>query len=153
MTTIGPEDARSPDALRLVNATTTELSARYGTNASVFHPEDALPPHGEFVIARMDGVAMGCGAFRRLDDRTVEIKRMYVAPAGRRRGLARLILSELERLAAKAGYQVARLETGTLQTEAIPLYETSGYSHIPPFGPYIGKSVSVCFEKALAPRG
>jgi len=147
--TIGVEDARTPDALWLVEATRMELGRRYGTNASAFHPEEVSPPHGRFVVAWVGGVALGCGAFRRFDEHAVEIKQMYVAPAGRRRGLARLILKELERLAAVAGYRVARLETGTLQIEAIALYETSGYSRIPPFGCYIGNPISVCFEKML----
>jgi putative acetyltransferase len=105
-----------------------------------------------FVIAWPAGMPVGCGAWRPISEAepgVVEIKRMYVEPALRRRGIARAILNELERLAQADGYSVARLETGTKQPAAIRLYETSGYYRIEPFGRYRDDPLSVCYEKRL----
>lgn len=120
--TIAAEDPRSADAVHLTTEACVELGRRYGTNASVFHPEDAMPPHGGFILARIAGEAAGCAAFRRIDEHAAEVKRMFVAPAHRRQGVARRLLAEIEQLIARHGYTIARLETGTLQDEAIALY-------------------------------
>jgi ribosomal protein S18 acetylase RimI-like enzyme len=78
-----------------------------------------------------------------------EVKRMYVAPAFRGRGIARALLRALEAAAGRLGVAVLRLETGTRQPEAIGLYEAAGYARIPAFGEYVGDPLSVCFEKRL----
>ncbi len=143
------EAASSLDATRLVAAMCEELSLRYGSPASPFEPDEASPPHGAFVIARMLGIAVACGAFRRIDEGVAEVKRMFVLPELRGRGLARCVLAELERLAIAAGYKALRLETGERLPEAIRLYESAGYLRIPAFGSYVGALESVCFEKVL----
>ena len=78
-----------------------------------------------------------------------EVKRMYVEPDMRGRGLSRQILQKLEDTAREFGYTTLRLETGLKQPEAIGLYETAGYGRIPPYGHYVNSPHSVCFEKAL----
>jgi GNAT superfamily N-acetyltransferase len=85
-----------------------------------------VPPHGRLYV--IDGVA--CGGLRRLDDRTAEVKRMYVRPAHRRQGHARRLLAELERAAKELGYARVRLDTGPLQPEAAALYASAGYHAI-----------------------
>jgi putative acetyltransferase len=148
--TITAEDPRGEDAARLIGELCSELSARYDNAPSPFHPEDVLGARAVFLIARLGMEAVGCGALRRIDDATVEIKRMYVAPAGRRRGIARGILSELERRAAEFGYGAVRLETGDRQEEAIGLYDSAGYMRIAPYGAYVGCPFSVCYEKRIS---
>jgi ribosomal protein S18 acetylase RimI-like enzyme len=143
-------DAGGPVAQQLIDALCAELSQRYGTAPSPFSPADTAMPRTAFVVARMDGRPVGCGALRRLDDDASEIKRMYVAPVARRRGLARRILARLEQHAVDFGYRFVRLETGIHQPEAIGLYESCGYHRIAQFGPYVGSPISVCYEKALA---
>jgi len=104
------------------------------------------------VVAWVKGEPVGCGAFRPLseeENNVAEIKRMYVEPDMRRRGISRSILIELEKLARDCGYSVVRLETGLRQPNAIRLYETSGYQRIEPFGRYRDDPLSVCFEKSL----
>jgi len=149
---IGVEPFDSPDALRLVAALDAHLAGRY-------QPEHRFGPHlkaehvapgiGAFVIAREDGKAVGCGALRRRDAATVEVKRMYVEPAMRGRGVARQILDHLESTARTMGAERLVLETGVQQQEAIGLYHSAGFTVIDCFDEYLGIPTSVCFEKNL----
>ncbi|MGN7797507.1 GNAT family N-acetyltransferase [Leifsonia sp. 22587] len=105
-------------------------------------------------VARVDGRALGIAALvvGEASDSAApraELKRMFVHEDARGRGLARLLLSAIERAAADAGVAELRLETGPLQHAAIALYERSGYARIPNFGPYVGDPYSVCYAKAL----
>jgi putative acetyltransferase len=104
------------------------------------------------VIAYDDGkpVAVACGCFREMDgERTIEIKRMYVAEKMRGRGIAKAIIHELEKWAAELGEYRAILETGINQPEAIDLYTGAGYGRIKNYGPYINNGESVCMGKDL----
>jgi GNAT superfamily N-acetyltransferase len=102
-----------------------------------------------YLVAVVDRRAVSCGAVQALDDSTGEIKRMYVRPAYRGRGIARQMLTALEEMAWSGGQSVLRLETGDFLVEAIKLYISSGYAPIPTYGPYVGNPHSVCFEKHL----
>ena len=115
--------------------------------------DEAAHPRAGFVVARLDGEPVGCGALRCIDETTVEVKRMYVAPHARRHGIARRILAELERLAAAHSYARIILETGMPQPEALRLYDASGYQRTENYGRYIGNSEAVCFEKRMPARG
>lgn len=148
--TIASEDAAGDIARGLIDQMCAELGARYGTPPSPFSAADVSAPRTAFLIVRRGSEPIGCGALRRLDDETAEIKRMFVVPSSRRQGIARLLLMELERTAAQFGYRSLRLETGVQQPEAIALYESRGFTRIPAFGPYAGNPISVCFEKVLA---
>ena len=147
--TVYREDPRSAMAAALVAELCDELSRRYGRPPSPFTTDEAADPRAGFVVARLNGAPVGCGALRRIDEATVEVKRMYVAPAARRHGIARRILSELERLAAAHGYSRVILETGTRQPEALALYEAAGYQRTANYGRYVGNPEAVCFEKRL----
>jgi GNAT superfamily N-acetyltransferase len=126
--TVATDDPYGEVATRLIRDLCAELSERYGTAPSPFSPDEALAPRTAFVVVRLGGQPIGCGALRRIDEATAEVKRMYVAPNGRRRGIARRILRALEELAAGFNYQAIRLETGLEQPEAIGLYESSRLS-------------------------
>jgi putative acetyltransferase len=104
---------------------------------------------GYFVLASYDGRPVGCGAFRPLDARTVEIKRMFVRPEFRGRGIARSILGMLEAEASRRGHARSVLETAARQPEAIALYRRCGYAPIEAFGPYAGNPRALCFGKDL----
>ncbi len=146
-------DAAAPETLRLVQRLWDELGNLYPElSAAPFLPNEIAGPRAGFVIAWLAGEPVGCGAWRPFSDAepgVVEIKRMYVEPALRRRGIARAILNQLEKLAQADGYSTARLETGAKQPHAIRLYETSGYRRIEPFGRYRDDPLSVCYEKRL----
>ena len=146
---VAPEDARGPDAASLIGEMCAELSARYHRPPSPFLPEEAMAPRTAFVVARLNGKPVGCGALRRIDDRTVEVKRMYVVPSARRRGISRRMLGELERLAAGFRYQRIVRETGSFQPEALALYDTAGYRRTEPYGRYADNSEAHCFEKIV----
>ncbi len=147
--TIEAVDVRSADAVRLVARLDDELRRRYGDVQAPFTAANALADHTTFLIAYVGGRPVACGAFRPMDAVAAEVKRMFVEPDCRGRGLARRILNELEERARQAGYSVTRLETGVYQPEAIRLYERAGYRRIANYGVYAGNPDSVCFEKAL----
>ena len=148
-------DPDSPEAVALIAALTAELSGRYdfpACGAGHFRPEDVRVAGAAFVVGRLTGRAVACGAFRPLETGICEIKRMFVEPEFRGRGFSRIVLAELERLAVRDGYSTARLETGDRQPEAIALYERVGYCRISGFGPYADRARSVCFERRLTPQ-
>ena len=96
-------------------------------------PAELNPPAGAFLVGYLDGVAVCCGGIKRLDERACELKRMYVAPDVRGRGVARALLEALEQRARRLGYSVARLDTGPKQPAAQRLYESAGYVAIENF--------------------
>lgn len=143
-----PYDA--PVAAALIETLQQEYVERYGgPDDSPVQPEEFGPPHGRFLVGYLDTMPVAMGGLRRLDPTTVEIKRMYVAPEHRGRGLSRTVLAHLEDLARTLGAQRVVLETGMKQPEAMRLYETSGYERIEGFGHYCGQELSVSFGKRL----
>ena len=150
--TIVSEDPTTEDPLRLIRALTVELSSMYQDDggANSFDPNDAAGVRAIFVVARLGGEAIGCGAIRPLDGETAEVKRMYVVPHVRRMGIGARILNELESSAKEMGYQRLRLETGLRQPEAIALYEAAGFAKVNCYGNYTANPMSVCFEKEIS---
>lgn len=145
-----------PDATALVAEVQREYVARYGSpDETPVVAEHFVAPEGLFVVGYLDGDPVATGAWRRTTvplagaTRVAEVKRMYVAPRARRRGLARAVLVHLERTAADAGFDGLLLETGTKQPEAIALYASSGYVAVPGYGHYQGSPLSRCFGKLL----
>jgi putative acetyltransferase len=148
--TIEAIDPRDEAASALIAGLTEELARRYQADGSGnFQPADALGPRSGFVIGLIGGRPVACGAYRPIEPDVVEIKRMYVEPAFRGRGRGRRILDDLEARARRDGYTSVRLETGTLQPEAIRLYESAGYRRIETYGIYQGNPCSLCYEKRL----
>jgi len=126
-----------------------ELRARYGTVQDAYEGFNALPADTRAVLALGDPGPAGCGSFKLVDATTIEIKRVFVRPTARRRGVAGLVVGELETWARELGASVALLETGYLQHEAIALYERLGYTRTDLFPPYVGMTASVCMRKPL----
>jgi len=146
-----------PDAQLLVEAVQQEYVVRYGgRDRTLMVPSELTPPQGGFYVGYRDDRPVMTGAWRFRDDverlgskRPAEIKRMYVAPQARRRGLARLMLAHLEATARDAGAEVMILETGTAQPEAIELYLAAGYETIVPFGHYREAVENRCYGRRL----
>ncbi|MEP7126005.1 MAG: GNAT family N-acetyltransferase [Byssovorax sp.] len=153
--TIAVESIASPDARALIALLDADISERYPNpddNFFELSPEEVAPENGAFVIARANGRAIGCGAVRRIDATTAEIKRMYVAREARGRGVSRRILAALEDEARRIGVTRLVLETGDRQVEAVALYLRAGFERIPRFGEYVTAPLSACFGKDLEPR-
>lgn len=129
-----------------------ELRARYDGAGEPGTPPSAADVGVVLVARDDDGTALGCGALRPLADGVAEVKRMYVVPAARGRGVARAVLAALEDAARDRGWTTVRLETGPRQPEAIGLYTRAGYRPIAAFGGYVGAADaehSLFFERVL----
>ena len=141
-----------PDAVRLTGEVQQEYVIRYGgVDRSPIDPAEFVPPGGLFLVAYDGGAAAGCGGWRARGS-DAEIKRMYVTPAARGRGLARRLLAELERTARAAGHRRVILETGSPQPEAVALYRSAGYADIPAYGYYACSPHSMHLGKVLPGR-
>jgi putative acetyltransferase len=145
------EPLDSPVARRLIAGLNAELSRDYPP-AQRFHSlaaEEVAEGAGAFLVVWLDGAPAGCGAVRMLAPDVAELKRMYVVPDARGRGLSRAILRALEDRAAALGATRVVLETGDKARAALALYESAGYVRIPCFGAYAASPTSICFEKRL----
>jgi GNAT superfamily N-acetyltransferase len=133
------ENLLSPNAQQLILALNTELDERYpeeGANHFDLDAEEVAAGRGAFLVAFDADKPVGCGAVRRFSPKVCEIKRMYVVPAARGRGVGRRILDELELIARELGASRLVLETGVRQPEALALYGGAGFTVIPVFGSY-----------------
>jgi GNAT superfamily N-acetyltransferase len=123
-----------PGARALLPAYDADIRARYPgsdvENRPGLEAGYVKPPAGRLVVAYLGPDPVACGAVRRIDERTGEVKSVYVAPEARGRGIGRLIMGRLEQVAEEAGYERVRLDTGDKQPEALALYESLGYREI-----------------------
>ena len=143
------------DVQRLAADQQAEVRARYDGKGEPGTPPSASDISVVLVARDDDGTALGCGALRVLGDGVAEVKRMYVAPAARGRGVAKAVLAGLEEVARERGWTTLRLETGPRQPEAIGLYSQAGYRPIEAFGAYVDEpdaEDSLFFERFLGPR-
>jgi putative acetyltransferase len=150
---ITPADLTSRDALALISALNQELLGTYtepGATHFRLDPEDVTPGRGIFLVVRFNEDPVGCGALRVLDADTAELKRMYIEPSLRGKGLGRRLVASLEAEARTLGVQHLVLETGVHQTAALLLYEKCGFAPIPLFGEYcLSPDTSICLGKDL----
>ena len=143
-----PVDSR---ARRLVGALDRLQRSLYPAESNHLDPVETLERDNvTFLAAFIAGEVVGCGAVKRMPGGYGEIKRMYVDPNARGLGVGRNLLEALESSLLAGGIDVARLETGVRQPEALALYECCGYVRIPPFGRYHEDPLSVFLEKRLA---
>jgi GNAT superfamily N-acetyltransferase len=150
-----PVPADTPPARELIAAMVAEMAVLYGPidgpHMPSATPADFAAPHGTFLVGFDDDGAPVCaGGVKRLDGDAAEIKRMYVVPAARGRGLARVLLGALEDAARELGYAVVRLDTGEHQPHAQALYESAGYRSVGNFN--ANPVASFWGEKRLAGR-
>lgn len=133
--TVAVETADSADASLCLRSYYDELAQRFpngfdpGAIAN-FDPAEMTPPKGWFVVARLEGAAVGCGALKRLDAAVGEVKRVWTSPSVRGMGIASRIMDRLEALAAEIGFRSVRLDTNGTLTEARALYLNRGYREI-----------------------
>jgi ribosomal protein S18 acetylase RimI-like enzyme len=148
--TITPERPDSPDAVALINELDAYLEPLYPRESRYGYAVEKLIKEGvSFFVIRVEGAPAGCGGVQFYADGYAEVKRMWVRPAFRGKGLAKMMIGFLERLVRERGVAVLRLETGVHQHEAIRLYEGLGFARIGPFGDYWGDPLSCFYEKRV----
>lgn len=141
-------DCDDPDFLALVRLLDADLAEKDG-DEHAFYAQFNKPVGLDVLVGYADGIAVSCGALRKLTEQTAEIKRMFTLPDYRGRGLATQMLVALEAMARQGGFSECVLETGNKQVDAIGLYHKNGYEVISNYGPYVGVENSVCFRKTL----
>jgi GNAT superfamily N-acetyltransferase len=146
----------SPVAQQLIAAVQAEYVVRYGgPDEAPIDVAEFAPPRGLFLVGYLGTVPVATGGLRRPAHAAhdgaveVELKRMYVVPEARGKGLSRVMLAALEERAREMGASRIVLETGDRQPEAVSLYETSGYERIEGFGFYADAPLSLSFAKKL----
>lgn len=139
----------NPDFRNLTGELDDELCRIYNTNKEDYEEYNRIIGLPTVVLAYENGVAIACGCFKPFDARRIELKRMFVAPTFRGKGIASILVAELEKWGKELDYSAIILETGKGQPEAIALYRKLGYSDIPHFGEFPEESRSVCLGKRL----
>ncbi|MEM7551942.1 MAG: GNAT family N-acetyltransferase [Bacteroidota bacterium] len=142
-------DSTHKDFIHLVHQLDEFLSEIDGEDHAFYNQFNSIETLKNVVLLRVDGIIIGCGAFKPYNDHTIEIKRMFVLPEKRKLGAASAILTELELWAVELSFKRSILETGLEMKSAIRLYQLKGYEQIPNYGQYLGAVNSVCFEKRL----
>jgi len=149
MITLLKTNSDHTDFRTLVVALDADLQARYGEQQQFFSQFNKLDHIHHVIVAYNNNEPVGCGAFKEYETGVAEIKRMFVQVQQRGKGIAGLILTELEQWAAAEGYHSCILETAVKQPEAIRVYEREGYIRIPNYGQYIGVEISLCMQKQI----
>jgi GNAT superfamily N-acetyltransferase len=137
------------DFVKLVNHLDAYLAKMDGDEHAFYHQFNKIDKLKFVVVAYEDSVPVGCGAIKILTEDAMEVKRMYVVPQYRGKGVASSLLASLEAWTWELGYQRCMLETGKRQIEAVALYKKQGYVIVPNYGQYAGIENSLCFEKRL----
>jgi putative acetyltransferase len=142
-------DSDNSDFQKLVTALDKDLAIRDGEDHAFFAQFNKIAAIKHVVVAYEEGAAVGCGAIKEYEENVMEVKRMFVPLEKRGKGIASIVLGELENWAKELGYQKCILETGKKQPEAIRLYQKNNYATIKNYGQYADVESSVCFEKLL----
>ena len=150
MYTFKRTDSSDNDFKKLVSLLDEELAKRDGEEHAFYDQFNKIESIKNVIVAYADQEPVAVGAFKKFSPIAVEIKRMFVTPDFRGKGIAFQILHQLEEWAAELGYSDCVLETGKKQPEAIALYKKSGYTVIPNYGQYKNVSNSVCMQKTIS---
>lgn len=139
----------NPDFQNLTSELDDELCRIYNTNKEDYEEYNRITGLPTAVLAYENGVAIACGCFKLFDAQRIELKRMFVVPKFRGKGIASVMVAELEKWGKELGYGTIILETGKGQPEAIALYRKLGYTDILHFGEFPEESRSVCLGKEI----
>jgi len=139
----------NPDFIELVKYLDSELAERDGNDHAFYDQFNTIDKIKHVVVAYENGKPIGCGAIKEFAPNIMEVKRMYTSPDSRGKGIATKVLTELEIWATQLSSVKCILETGKRQPEAINLYKSNGYKHIPNYGQYAEIANSLCFEKKM----
>jgi GNAT superfamily N-acetyltransferase len=142
-------DANNPDFKELIILLDAGLAISDGEDHQFYTQFNKTDQIRYVIIAYENSKAVACGAIKKYNENTMEVKRMFTSTESRGKGLAGMILSELQNWAKEMDYNRFILETGIRQKEAISLYNKTGFILIPNYGQYEGIETSICFEKIL----
>lgn len=142
-------DANDSNFIDLVARLDADLAKRDGKDHAFYNQFNKISAIKYAVVVYIENTAVACGAIKAFDNQCMEVKRMYVLPKYRGRGIAAKVLLELEGWTSELGYIHCVLETGKRQPEAINLYKKYGYTSIPNYGQYKGIKNSLCFRKQV----
>ncbi len=144
------ESPLQAEVAELIRRSDAYLSALYPPESRHAIDLEALAaPNVRLLVARLAGRAVGCVGFALGPPGQAEVKRLFVEPAARGRGIGRALMAHLEHGAAQAGVSLLQLETGVKQPEALALYRAFGYVERGPFGPYRPDPLCIFMEKRL----
>lgn len=143
-------NSENTDFLNLVALLDIDLKLTNGAEQDFFEQYNKVDKIKNVVVAYSGHEPVGCGAFKKYNEFTVEIKRMFIKTEFRGQGISFLILSDLENWAIQNNYRESILETGKRQFAAIALYGKAGYSVTPNYGQYINIASSICMHKMLS---
>ena len=143
-------DSNHPSFIQLVGLLNQELNKRYGAIQSEYDQYNIFDDPVEVVLAEFNAEVVGCGAFRKMDNTNwAEIKRMFVKPEFRGKGISKAIVKALEEWTSELKFEACVLETGKRLHEALNLYQKLGYQQIENYGPYKDLPHSICMKKNL----
>ena len=142
-------DSADPDFRLLVSELDADLRERNGELMDIYDAHNALELIDTVLVAYYEGELAGCGCFKKYNDESAEIKRMFVRPGFRGKHIAYRLLDYLIGMAHRQRYRYAILETGSKQSEAFRLYIKSGFVLTDNYPPYIGLGDSICFSRLL----
>ncbi|MDB4036833.1 GNAT family N-acetyltransferase [Polaribacter sp.] len=142
-------NSKNTDFINLVKELDVYLKITDEDEHDFYNQFNSIDVLKEVVVTYVSEKAVGCGAIKKFDNSTVEVKRMFVSLDNRGTGVAQKILQELETCAKELGYKKCILETGVRQVEAVKFYKKCGYKIIPNYGQYQGMENSICFEKKI----
>ena len=143
-------DKDDSDFIRLTEELDKELHKMYGADQARYDALNALDGIENAVVAYLDQAPVGCGGFKEYAPGVAELKRVFVQPGCRRRGISRQIVQMLHFMAKSLGYRKMILSTGNLQQDAMALYESMGYHPIDGYGEYRGDKIARCYEIELS---
>lgn len=141
--------SNNADFIALVAELDADLAIRDGEDHAFYSQFNKINSIGHVIVLYDQDIPVACGALKKYDSDTAEIKRMYTTINNRGKGLASVILAELEKWALELSFKKCILETGIKQPEAIALYHKNNYNLIENYGQYAGIKESKCFEKVL----
>jgi putative acetyltransferase len=144
-------NSSNPDYQALIKLLDTYLLEKDGDEHEFFAQFNQSDNIKNIIVVYVNDIAVACGAIKEYSSDTMEVKRMYVQPEVRGKGIASMILNELETWAKDLGYAETILETNRSMQNAIDLYLKNGYKIIENYGQYIGVANSVCMGKRITP--
>ena len=142
-------NSENKDFVRLVESLNNYLKIVDGDEHDFYNQYNNIDVLKHVVVAYKNEIPLACGAFKALDETTIEIKRMFTQIDARSNGMASKVLKELEKWSTELSYKTCVLETGKRQTEAVSFYKKMNYSIIPNYGQYKNITNSLCFKKVF----